>query len=402
MQFDSYNIKVSFDSRSIKQGEYFVPFKGDLHDGHKFIDDAISRGASGIIEEEELYTLVKKKLTDYKTKIIGITGSAGKTTTKEYTYTLLSSKYKTLRSPGNINTLIGLSVDIINNLCPEHEIYIAEMGMDRAGELRQTSKYITPDIAIYTIINEAHFEKLGSLQNIINAKGEILENMMPDSLTILNQDDPNVLSLKDKVKGRIIYYSLNENPFDFNSLTVLGDHNRSNILAASYTALSLGISKEEIEKIYPEIRAEQGRGRTEEGVYGSILIDDTYNANEASVKASLNMLGEMKGNRRIVILGDMLELGTYEETAHKNVLTFLDEFIKPDLVITIGPRFAKAGGTKFKNFANSEDAQVYAQELVKSGYIRNNDIILVKGSRGIKTELVLNEFRKTDTMKATA
>ena len=114
------------------------------------------------------------------------------------------------------------------------------------------------------------------------------------------------------------------------------------------------------------------------------------------------MLGEMKGNRRIVILGDMLELGTYEETAHKNVLTFLDEFIKPDLVITIGPRFAKAGGTKFKNFANSEDAQVYAQELVKSGYIRNNDIILVKGSRGIKTELVLNEFRKTDTMKATA
>ncbi|MEN9389037.1 MAG: hypothetical protein RLY61_121, partial [Candidatus Parcubacteria bacterium] len=305
-------------------------------------------------------------------------------------------------SPGNINTLIGLSVDIINNLTPEHELYIAEMGMDRAGELRQTSSVITPDIAIYTIINEAHFEKLGSLQNIIDAKGELLEHMRCDSLVILNQDDLNVVSLKNKVKGKIIYYSLQDIPFDFTKLRLYGDHNKSNVLAASYAALALGIAQGDIERAYPLIRAEQGRGSIEEGVCGCLLIDDTYNANEASVKASLKMLMELKGSKRLVILGDMLELGSYEETAHRNVLEFLETAIKPELVITIGPRFAKAGGAKYKNFANSEDAQVYAQELVKSGYIRNNDIVLVKGSRGIRTELVLNEFKKTDTMNTTA
>lgn len=402
MNDEPYNIKVSYDSRTIKAGEYFVPFKGDAHDGHKFIDEAMSKGAAGVIEEEALYALVKNKLVDYKTKIIGITGSAGKTTTKEYTYTLLSSKYKALRSPGNINTLIGLSVDIINNLKPEHEVYIAEMGMDRAGELRQTSSVITPDIAIYTIINEAHFEKLGSLQNIINAKGELLENMGADSLVILNADDVNVMSLKSKVKGKTLTYSLREAPFNFARLTILGDHNRSNILAASYAALALGIPQENIENVYPSIKAEQGRGRIEKGVKGTSLVDDTYNANEASVKASLTMLKEMVGNKRIVFLGDMLELGAYEETAHKNVLEFIEVAIKPDLVVTIGPRFAKAGESKYKNFATSQEACIYAKELITSGYVGNNDIILVKGSRGIQTELVLNEFKKTDTMNSTA
>jgi UDP-N-acetylmuramoyl-tripeptide--D-alanyl-D-alanine ligase len=399
---DPYNIKVSYDSRTIKAGEYFVPFKGDAHDGHKFIDDAMSKGAAGVLEEEALYALVKNKLADYKTKIIGITGSAGKTTTKEYTYTLLSSKYKALRSPGNINTLIGLSVDIISNLKPEHEIYVAEMGMDRAGELRQTSSVITPNIAIYTIINEAHFEKLGSLQNIINAKGELLESMDSDSVVILNADDANVMSLKGQVKGKTLTYSLREIPFDFSKLALAGSHNRSNILAASYTALALGISQEDIEKVYPSIKAEQGRGSIEKGVKGTSLVDDTYNANEASVKASLTMLKEMVGNKRIVFLGDMLELGAYEETAHKNVLEFIEVAIKPDLVVTIGPRFAKAGESKYKNFATSQEACIYAKELIDSGYVGNNDIILVKGSRGIQTELVLNEFKKTDTINTTA
>lgn len=402
MQDEPYNIKVSYDSRTINAGEYFVPFKGDAHDGHKFIDDAMSKGAAGVIEEEALYALVKNKLADYKTKIVGITGSAGKTTTKEYTFTLLSSKYKALRSPGNINTLIGLSADIINNLKPEHEVYIAEMGMDRAGELRQTSSVITPDIAIYTIINEAHFEKLRSLQNIINAKSELLENMGADSLVILNADDVNVMSLKSKVKGKTLTYSLREAPFNFARLTILGDHNRSNILAASYAALALGIPQENIENVYPSIKAEQGRGRIEKGVKGTSLVDDTYNANEASVKASLTMLKEMVGNKRIVFLGDMLELGAYEETAHKNVLEFIEVAIKPDLVVTIGPRFAKAGESKYKNFTTSQEACEYARELVTSEYVGNNDIILVKGSRGIQTELVLNEFKKTDTMNTTA
>ncbi len=402
MYDDPYNIKVSYDSRTIRAGEYFVPFKGDAHDGHKFIDDAMSKEAAGVIEEEVLYTLVRSKLTDYKTKIIGITGSAGKTTTKEYTYALLSSKYNVLRSPGNINTLIGLSVDIINNLKPEHEIYVAEMGMDRTGELRQTSSVIVPNIVIYTIINEAHFAKLGSLQNIINAKGELLENMNSDSLVILNADDTNVMSLKDKVKGRSLTYSLRDKPFDFSRLNVFGNHNGSNILSASYAATSLGMSRDEIEQIYPELRAEQGRGRLEKGVAGAILIDDTYNANEASVKASLSMLQELDGHKRNVFLGDMLELGAYEETAHRNVLDFIEKVVKPDLVVTIGTRFAKAGGTRYKNFATSQEAADYARELIVSGHIGNNDIILVKGSRGIQTELVLNEFKKEDTINSTA
>jgi UDP-N-acetylmuramoyl-tripeptide--D-alanyl-D-alanine ligase len=399
---DPYNISVSYDSRTIRAGEYYVPFKGDVHDGNKFIDDAMTKGAAGIIEEDALYSLVKNKLNDYKTKIIGITGSAGKTTTKEYTYALLSKKYRTLRSPGNINTLIGLSVDIINNLDPEHEIYVAEMGMDRAGELRHTSSVITPEIAIYTIINEAHLEKLGSLQNIINAKSELLENMSSDSLVILNADNANVMSLRERIKGRSLTYSLRVNPFDFSKLRVFGDHNRSNILAASYAAISLGMSKTEIEQVYPELKAEQGRGSIENGVAGSTLIDDTYNANEASVKASLATLKELDGNKRIVFLGDMLELGTYEETAHKNVLDFIESDIKPDLFVTIGPRFAKAGAMRYKNFATSQEASKYARELITAGYIGNNDIVLVKGSRGIKTELVLNEFKKTDTINSTA
>ena len=110
----------------------------------------------------------------------------------------------------------------------------------------------------------------------------------------------------------------------------------------------------------------------------------------------------MVGNKRIVFLGDMLELGAYEETAHKNVLEFIEVAIKPDLVVTIGPRFAKAGESKYKNFATSQEACIYAKELITSGYVGNNDIILVKGSRGIQTELVLNEFKKTDTMNSTA
>ena len=395
---NSYDISVSYDSRTIQKGQYFIPFKGDTHDGHAFIQYAIDKGASGVIEEATLYSLVKQKLKDFKTKIIGITGSAGKTTTKEYTYKIISSKYKTLCSPGNINTLIGLSVDIINNLKPDTQIYVAEMGMDRSGELRDTSSVITPDIAIYTIINEAHLEKLGTLQNIINAKGEILENMKEDSLVILNKDDKNVMSLVPRVRGKIIYYSLSDVPFNLSSLKVVGDHNKSNILAASYTALSLGLSKEEIENEYNTIQAAQGRGRFEEGINQSLLIDDTYNANEASVKASLKMLLELKGGRKIVILGDMLELGSYEDTAHKNILEYISTVVKPDILATVGPRFAKAGNGSYLNFADSVQASLWARKLIQSKGIRNNDIILVKGSRGIKTELVLNEFKKQDTM----
>lgn len=360
------------------------------------------RGAAGIIEEEELYTLVKRKLTEFNPKVIGITGSAGKTTTKEYTHTILASKYKCLRSPGNINTLIGLSAHIINDLTPSHELYIAEMGMDRAGELKKTSSIITPDIAMYTIINEAHLEKLKSLENIINAKGELLETMTTDSLVILNKDDRNVRRLESKVRGKLLYYSLDEIPFDFSKLKVLGDHNKSNILAASYAAVSLGLSQIEIATVYPTLQAEQGRGRIEEGINGSILIDDTYNANEASVKASLSMLKKLTGNKRVIFLGDMLELGSYEETAHKNVLDFLQTEIHPDLVVTIGPRFKRAGESRFTNFQTSQDAAEYAKTLVHDGFIKNNDIILVKGSRGIKTELVLNEFKKHDTISSTA
>ena len=421
---------VTQDSREVKPGDFFVACRGEEVDGHDFIPEALKRGAAGVLEEEELFDLAKRKLDAFKPKVIGITGSVGKTTTKEAVAAVLSERFKVLKSTGNINTRRSLSIFILNKLCRDHEIFVVEMAMDRFGEIAEICETVKPDIAVLTAITETHPEKLESLERIKETKAQILDALGVDGLAVLNRDDSDVVDVSACAPGKIIWFGVGDrkNPkgegflandikmglagTSFSLRRVIGsDDNKLKlvslkvpllgrtaiyaVLAAAAVGLELGLSFSEIKRGSAKLKPVPQRLNLIESKNGFYILDDSYNASDVSASAALEVLADLPAKRKIAVLGDMLELGSHEKKAHqtvgKKVATMADVLVAVGKLGRLIGESAQEAGLASVYFA--KDNQQVIEILKREISLQEGDIVLVKGSRGAEMEEIVAALR---------
>ena len=441
---------VSINSRTIKEGELFVCIEGKNFDGHDFFGDAVNKGAAGIIlsDTKNLSTdMAAKKgspfviqskntlralqdLASYQRslfpfRVIAVTGTNGKSTTKEMIASIIKTKYKTLKTKGNLNNHIGLPLTLLTRE-PEHEVGVLEMGMSAAGEIKRLAEIAKPDIGVITNISAGHLVQLKTIKEVQMAKGELFDSLHKKGTAIVNADDPLVLELAKSLRIKKITYGIKE-PADIHARNIRnkGDHgftftakifdqvipvklpqigycNIYNALAAFATGHSLGITGQEMNqglKNYQQIPQ-----RNEQIHYEGIsLINDTYNANPQSMREALKTLKEINTQgKRFFIIGDMLELGPLSEPAHHELGQEIARS-NVDYLVTVGPLASLAAESaktnvrqqlQIVNFGTHDEAANYLLRKAKKG-----DCLLVKGSRGSKMENVVQGFLKPKKQK---
>jgi|LSQX01.1.fsa_nt_gb UDP-N-acetylmuramoyl-tripeptide--D-alanyl-D-alanine ligase len=435
---------ISTDSRKVGHGHLFIPLRGENFDGHDYIWEAFKDGAIAALTEIDPtdkskaiankdtasapLILIKvdntlKALQDiaayYRNRFtipfVGITGSVGKTSTKEMVACALGAGYNVLKNEGNFNNEIGVPLTIFT-LEPEHEAAVVEMGMSGFSEIRTLAGIVRPQVGIITNIGISHIERLGTRQNILKAKLELLEGLQPGGLLILNGDDGMLSGVKGLLKVRTLSYGLEEgvdfqaynvrsrgeNGVDFNimvdrreysvNLPAPGVHNVYNALAAFATGHELGI---DMQKMINGI-TNYSPGSMRLNIIkanGMTVINDAYNASPQSVKAAIDVLEELDAKRRIAVLGDMLELGDWSIDAHLDAGRYVAAS-RIDKIIAVGTaaidiaRGAVEAGFSSENVAmmsSNVDAMRFLRDIVSQG-----DAILVKGSRGMKMEEIVN------------
>lgn len=430
---------VSTDTRTLTEGSLFVAIRGEKFDGHEFIGDAFSKGARIVISEEEypvdgdravivvgdtvkaLGDLARNYIRTFDITVIGITGSVGKTTTKEMIAQILSTQYNVHKSMGNFNNHIGLPLSVLN-LDRSHSVAVFEMGMSAMGEIDYLSRIIQPDIGIITNIGISHIEKLGSRQNILRAKLEIINGMKENGVLILNGDDELLSGLEGLLPMPVVFYGISEEcnvrgygieslgekgvRFTVNIrnrdvdifLPVPGIHNVSDALAAIACAIEMGITDENIQNGLIRYSSEKMRLNIVD--YGNIkVINDTYNAAPSSSMAALSVLREVSGPRRsIAVLGDMLELGEYSEEAHRSVgacvahenISYLVAVGELARDYVTGAVEAGMDQDRIMHFSDLESAVYSLKELIKP-----NDVVLFKGSRGMHLDRIIERVFET-------
>ena len=380
-------MRVNQDSRTIKKGEWFVAIKGGNFDGHEFIVEALKKGAVGVLEINELYELARRKLAKINPKVIAVTGSYGKTTTKEAVYKVLSKKYSVLRTQGNLNTPLGVAMEVVNNLKSHHRVLVAEVGMDRAGEIRETCSIILPRIAVITAIGEMHLEKLGTLEKIRRAKAEILESLPKNGIAVLNSDDPSVVRVAEVFGGKKVWYGFSKNSqvrldtLPKFRIKLLGKASISNALAAAAVGRVMGLPDSGIVKSLSGLRPKKGRLVLIKGRKGITVIDDTYNAGPRSVANALEVLRSLPAKRRIAVFGDMLELGRLEKQAHERIVSDAARVV--DIFVPVGERMNRAVSKTGVSFVPID---LLSLEV--------GDLVLVKGSRGMRMEEIVDDILK--------
>lgn len=418
---------VCTDTRKITPDSLFIALKGDNFDGNGFAAAALESGAKAAICERDMGLGNRQILVEnsrlallelagyyrnlFDIPVIGITGSVGKTTTKEMTHTVMSSKFNTLKNEGNLNNEIGVPLTLFR-LDKTHEAAVIEMGMSGFGEISRMTAAVRPDAAIISNIGVSHIEKLGSRNGILTAKLEILESMKPDAPVIFNGDD-DMLSTVRPGAHKVIYYGICNKNCDFIAsdistknfetefnigyggenlkvcLPFSGQHNVYNALAATAAGSLFGIS--------PAEAAQALKGYVPSGMRqrvnvknGITFIEDCYNASPDSQAAAMAVLGTTEAERRIAVIGDMLELGSVSEEAHYGVgVRAAENGI--DILFTFGERALETakgasenGVGTVKSFNNKEEL---ADELKKM--LRPGDAVLFKASRGMKLEDVI-------------
>jgi len=429
---------VSTDSRSIKKGQLFVPLIGDIYNGHSFLKDACNNGAIAalwskneplpdidiplIIVDDTLLALqdlARAYRSQLNVKVIGITGSNGKTTTKDIVAGILGTRYKTKKTMGNLNNDIGCPLTILS-LDEDTEMAVIEMGTERFGEISNLTSIAKPDVAIITSIGRAHLENLFTKENIAKAKLEILEGLHPDGLFIYFGDDPTLKKvLKDfPVKHKVVTYGLEEHnhyiaeldnmdekgiyftlkaPFNKSfHLPMIGRHNLFNALAGIAVADYFNIPVELIQKGF---NSTDKTAMRDDLIYarGFTILDDSYKSNPDSLLAQLETLYKMDNySQKIAVIGDMLGLGEVEVELHEEVGRSIDEE-KIDYVFTIGPlarylgEAAKANLGKYR-VIHSDSKSELIEKLKET--IQPNSIVLVKASRALELEDVVKALRE--------
>ena len=425
---------VVLDSRLLKEDYVFIATKGERVDGHKFISSVFEKGALAVICEElpndltgpciqvkDSFLALKKLAAFYRQqldiKVIGITGSVGKTSTKEFVAGVLSAKYNVWKTQGNFNNEVGLPLTVLQ-LRDEHEIAVLEMGISDFGEMHRLSEIAKPDICMITNIGQCHLEFLGDRDGVLKAKTEIFDFMNPEGKIFVNGDDDKLITLKETWKDKLITFGRNKSNDVFatgeiakgllgsvadiqgkvNLLSVQiplpGEHMVLNALAAGAVADELGLSAEEIKEGMKKVESVSGRSNIIPFL-NFVMIDDCYNANPVSMKAAVDLL-QSANARKVAILGDMFELGDEEKELHYEVGKYSTG--KVDFLICIGnlAKYIYEGAMEDK----PEDMAVLYLKEKEDLYpclkdiIIPQDTILLKASHGMGFADIVSWFEK--------
>ncbi|MDD2573449.1 MAG: UDP-N-acetylmuramoyl-tripeptide--D-alanyl-D-alanine ligase [Bacillota bacterium] len=422
--------KISLDTRTLEQGSLFIPLRGERFDGHDFLAQAARKGARVMIVDREgdygyryvsvirvkdtleaLHLLARWYRTRFEADFVAVTGSTGKTTTKNIIATVLEAKYNVLKTPGNYNNQIGLPATIMS-LDVSHRAGVIEMGMSGYGEIENLMKIVKPKVSVITNIGMSHIERLGSREGVLRAKMEVFSGMAKDPTAVINADDPLLRSGSKGLDIPVVYYGIKEGDYkaenvlsrgeEGTSYTLLaeggrfevvlplpGRHNVYNSLAAVVVGRLFSMEFEEIIRALRGLEGERMRLTIHSTPGGISVINDAYNASPDSMKSALEVLSDMPGERKIAVLADMLEMGTFSEEGHRLVGQYA-AYAGLDVLITVGDksRFialeAEERGMDPRRvycFENKGQAAEFLYDFIKEG-----DVILVKGSRRTRME----------------
>ncbi|MBE6643180.1 MAG: UDP-N-acetylmuramoyl-tripeptide--D-alanyl-D-alanine ligase [Ruminococcaceae bacterium] len=426
---------ISIDSREVEDCTLFVAVRGENTDGHKYIDSAVKNGAVCVMCEElpdgfeGNYILVEdtvKAISDIATSCrerfgpftVGVTGSVGKTTTKEFISYVLAEKYPTHKSGGNFNTVYGISLTLAA-LSSMHKAVVAEMGMSALGEISLLTNIARPDAAVITNIGTAHLEALGSRENIAKAKLEITEGLRENGTLVYNGDEPLLWDRRETFKNSISFGIKNEDAdvFGYNvrsdgdktyfdmrykdeihkniALPTVGVHNVYNAMAAFSVGRLAGLSPDEIRRGLLNYRPSGMRQKIYDN-NGYTIIEDCYNASPESMKASLSVLAELgKERRTVAVLGEMRELGKTSDELHKSVGRYAAE-LKIDRLYTYGDSALEIAVGALEEGLDEEAIIGYNKILEPEGLaeilkndLKKGDIVLFKASRAVALEKVI-------------
>ncbi len=439
-EFDSQKVAqgYSIDSRTLLPGELFFAVRGERLDGHDFVGQALERGAiaavvrndqqaryashAGLITVEDtliaLQTLAACVRRLWAKPVVGVTGSAGKTTTKEAIAHLLGMRYRVLKSEGNFNNHFGMPLMVLK-LEPEHEMAVIEMGMSHLGEISALAKIAQPNTGVVTCVAPVHLESFDSIADIARAKYELIASLPAGGTAVLNADDEYVSQFGRDFKGHVVTFGLKPladvraekiesrgaKGSAFNLVThgcteavelpLVGTHNIYNALAAAAVAMELGIPPSDVAAAMASLEAASKRGQILE-VRGVTVINDCYNSNPKALNFMVDALVSMPAKRRIVVAGEMLELGPKAEQMHRECGRHMAEQ-KPGLKIDqlLGVRGlaqsmvdeARSAGVPAEFVATPEEAGAWLAREAKPG-----DAVLLKASRGVKLERALETW----------
>jgi UDP-N-acetylmuramoyl-tripeptide--D-alanyl-D-alanine ligase len=436
-ELDAVAEGYSIDSRSIKPGELFFAVKGERLDGHDYVEAALQNGAlAAVVDRKRVArfpdtrkllvvddTLVALQALGAAVRrrwgkpLVAVTGSAGKTTTKEAIAHVLAARFRVLKSEGNLNNHFGLPLQLLK-LEPEHEIAIIELGMSHAGEIAALAKIAHPDIGVVTNVAPVHLEFFSSIADIARAKYELIQELHSGAVAILNADDEYVSQFGRDFHGKVVHYgihhqanvcgqnvqSLGEKGSRFElvansvrqevTLPLLGEHNVYNALAAAAVAMERGFTPTEIAGALATLTAADKRGQ-KISLAGATVINDCYNSNPKALQSMVDVLAAMPAKRRIVVAGEMLELGPQGEALHFEAGRHMAEK-KIDMVLGVRGLAqqivdgAKASGTPANFVTTAEEAGAWLKNEVSTG-----DVILLKASRGVRLEKALDTWKSS-------
>ncbi len=435
---------VSIDSRTISASEVFVAIRGDNHDGHAFSGEVIKLGVKGlIINRQEAVGLPCEKLKKdgilcvavgdtvkalgclasfnrirAEVSVAAITGSNGKTTTRMMTAEVVSRRFETLSTTGNLNNEIGLPLTLLK-LSRSHKWAVVELGMNHPGEIERLARISTPDIGIITNIGPAHLEGLNSLEGVMNAKGELIDGIKPDGTAVLNADDERVMKLARRTSKKVLLFGLSDNASVRASLVKVKRYSTSftlllpeetvpvelpvsgrfmvaNALAAASVGYLAGLPASEIKAGLEKSAPEKGRMNIFTLSNGITIIDDTYNANPGSMEEAIKTLSELKADSRgILIAGDMLELGEHSAKMHEKIGAICAESGITRLYATGQFAGNTADGAAGKGMALNSIVTGSQDDILKdiTGWLGQGDWVLVKGSRGMRMEKIVSKLK---------
>ena len=426
----------SIDSRTLRPGDLFFAVRGERLDGHDFVEAALAKGAvAAVVEtrESERFSsrsellVVEDSLQALQRlgaavrrlwgkPLIGVTGSAGKTTTKECIAHVLATRHHVLKSQGNLNNHFGLPLQLLK-LEPEHELAVIEMGMSHAGEITALAKLAQPDCGVVTMVAPVHLEFFESVAAIARAKYELIESLHAGGIAVLNADDEYVSQFGRDFHGKVLTFGLHK-PADISArnigsrgsegsafdivaegervpaiLPLLGEHNIYNALAAVAVGLQYGIPLQTAAESLATLSAGDKRGEILH-ISGATVINDCYNSNPKALESMVRSLSHIAAKRRIVVAGEMLELGPGGEALHREAG---EHMAKYGINFVLGVRGlaeaivegAKKAGLQAKFVTTPEEAGAYLRDEVRTG-----DAVLLKASRGVRLERALEEWRK--------
>ncbi len=425
---------AAIDSRHLRGQELFFALAGEHTNGHRFVAQALGAGAAAAVVSEPdlapphgailirvedtlraLHDLTREVRRQVPRQLVGLTGSAGKTTTKELLAAMLAKRYRVAKSPGNLNNLLGFPLALLS-IPDDTEWMVAEMGMSTPGELAGVSRLARPDVAILLNVKPVHLENFGTLRAIAEAKAEILAGLPASGILVANADDPEVVRVAARHPGRIVWFGSGESAevrlasavselptggsrFELATpagtvtieLALHGAYNARNFLAAAACAVTLDVALSDLAAAALEARPAAGRGEVRELPDGITLIDDSYNSNPEALAEALASAARRPATRRWAVLGEMLELGPTEGEFHRQAGHLAAElgFAPVVGVGALATELAAAAGPAGRWYATAQEAAAALEGELAAG-----DLVLVKGSRGVGLERVVAELTR--------